>query len=135
MLKLIIGVKGTGKTKQLIELVNTASEKSNGAVVCIEKGTKLTYDIKHTARLIDTDQYAVCDAQSLYGFLAGIIASNHDLTDIYIDSVLKICNNDIAGFDKFVGELDAITAASNINVTMTLSLPVENASETMKKYL
>ena len=59
MVKLIIGIKGTGKTKQLIELVNAASEKSAGSVVCIEKGTKLTYDIKHTARLIDTDQYAI----------------------------------------------------------------------------
>ena len=90
MVKLIIGIKGTGKTKQLIELVNAASEKSAGSVVCIEKGTKLTSDIKHTARLIDTDQYAICDAQSLFGFIAGIIASNHDVTDLYIDSALKI---------------------------------------------
>ena len=72
MLKLIVGVKGTGKTKHLIEMVNTASEESKGSVVCIEKGTKLTYDIKHTARLIDTDQYNIGDAQSLFGFIAGI---------------------------------------------------------------
>ena len=86
MLKLIIGVKGTGKTKTLINLVNTAVENSKGDVVCIEKGVKLRYDIKYQARLIDTEEYFVCDAQSLFGFVAGIFASNHDVTDLFIDS-------------------------------------------------
>ena len=135
MLKLIIGVKGTGKTKQLIEMVNTASAESKGSVVCIEKGTKLTYDIKHTARLIDTEQYGICDGQSLFGFIAGIFASNHDVTDIYIDSALKICNNDIASFEKFCGEVDALTKKCEINCTMTSSLAVEDATDTIKKYL
>lgn len=135
MLKLIIGVKGTGKTKHLIEMVNTASEASNGSVVCIEKGTKLTYDIKHTARLIDTDQYGICDAQSLFGFIAGIIASNHDVTDIYIDSALKICENDIASFDKLADEINALSEKCDLHCTMTVSVPVEEATDTMKKYL
>jgi len=86
MLKLIIGVKGTGKTKTLINLVNTAVENSKGDVVCIEKGVKLRYDIKYKARLIDTEEFFVTDAQSLYGFVAGIFASNHDVTDLFIDS-------------------------------------------------
>ena len=135
MLKLIVGVKGTGKTKHLIEMVNTASEQSKGSVVCIEKGTKLTYDIKHTARLIDTDQYNIGDAQALFGFIAGIIASNHDVTDLFIDSALKICLNDIDSFDKFVDEVNAITEKYNLNCTMTVSLPAEKATETIKKYL
>ena len=135
MVKLIIGIKGTGKTKQLIELVNAASEKSAGSVVCIEKGTKLTYDIKHTARLIDTDQYAICDAQSLFGFIAGIIASNHDVTDLYIDSALKICDNDLAAFDKLLGEVDELCNKYELNCTMTVSLPVEKATDTIKRYL
>ena len=135
MLKLIIGVKGTGKTKQLIEMVNTASAASKGSVVCIEKGTKLTYDIKHTARLIDTDQYGICDAQSLFGFVAGIIASNHDVTDLYIDSALKICNNDKASFDKLAEEIAALAEKYSLSCTMTLSMPAEEASDTIKKYL
>lgn len=135
MLKLIIGVKGTGKTKQLIDMVNKASAESNGSVVCIEKGTKLTYDIKHTARLIDTEQYAICDGQSLFGFVAGITASNHDVTDIYIDSALKICNNDLEAFDKLCTEIDALTEKLSIHCTMTVSLANENATETIKKYL
>ncbi|HIX92300.1 MAG TPA: hypothetical protein H9681_05405 [Firmicutes bacterium] len=135
MLKLIVGVKGTGKTKHLIEMVNTASEESKGSVVCIEKGTKLTYDIKHTARLIDTDQYNIGDAQSLFGFIAGIIASNHDVTDLFVDSALKICLNDIDSFDKFVDEVNALVEKYDLHCTMTVTLPAEKATETIKKYL
>ncbi len=135
MLKLIIGVKGTGKTKALINLVNAAVESSHGNVVCIEKGDKLTYDVKHQARLIDTKQYFVSDAQSLYGFVAGIFASNHDVTDLFIDSALKICGNDTVAFDKFVEEINALVEKLGVNVVMTSSIPVEDASETVQKYL
>ena len=108
MLKLIIGVKGTGKTKTLINLVNGALEVTKGDVVCIEKGVKLRYDIKPTARLVDVDEYMVSDAQSLYGFVAGILASNHDVTDLFIDSTLKICKGDIPSFEALVAELDKL---------------------------
>ena len=135
MLKLIIGVKGTGKTKNLINLVNTAVENSQGDVVCIEKGTKLRFDVKYTARLIDVNEYFVDDAQSLYGFIAGILASNHDVTDLFVDSALKICENDVAAFDKFVEEVNALSEKINLNVVITSSIPVEEASEIVKKYL
>ena len=135
MLKIIIGVKGTGKTKSLISLVNEAVEKSHGDVVCIEKGVKLRYDIKYRARLIDTNEYFVDDAQSLYGFVAGILASNHDVTDLFIDSSLKICNDNYEDFDKFVKEIAEISEKVGINVVMTASMPSENASDIVKKYL
>ncbi len=135
MLKLIIGVKGTGKTKTLIEMVNAALEKSEGSVVCIEKGNKLTYDVKYQCRLIDTDAYFVSDFESLYGFMAGILASNHDVTDIFVDSALKIGSNDLAGFDTYLSKLDALTEKLNVNCVMTSSLPVEEASEIVKKFI
>ena len=135
MLKIIIGVKGTGKTKSLISLVNEAVEKSHGDVVCIEKGVKLRYDIKYRARLIDTNEYFVDDGQSLYGFVAGILASNHDVTDLFIDSSLKICNDNYEDFDKFVEEIAGISEKVGINVVMTASMPSENASDIVKKYL
>ena len=135
MLKLIIGVKGTGKTKNLINLVNTAVENSQGDVVCIEKGTKLRYDVKYKARLIDTKEYFIDDAQSLYGFIAGILSSNHDVTDLFVDSALKICNNDVAAFDNFVEAVNVLAAKLNVKVTMTSSIPAEEASEAVKKYL
>ena len=135
MLKLMIGVKGTGKTKTLIEMVNSAVNTSNGAVVCIEKGDKLRYDVKYQARLINTEEFMVADAQSLYGFVAGILASNHDVTELFIDSALKICNNDMASFEKMLDELAALVAKTGTNLFITSSMPVEEASDTVKKYL
>jgi Tfp pilus assembly ATPase PilU len=135
MLKLMIGVKGTGKTKTLIEMVNSAVNTSKGAVVCIEKGDKLRYDVKYQARLINTEEFMVADAQSLYGFVAGILASNHDVTELFIDSALKICNNDMASFEKMLDELAALVAKTGTNLFITSSMPVEEASDTVKKYL
>lgn len=135
MLKLIIGVKGTGKTKALINMVNTAVDSSHGDVVCIEKGVKLRYDVKYQARLIDTKEYFVADSETLYGFVAGILASNHDVLDLFIDSALKICNNDTAAFDEFVEKVNTLAEKLNVNIVMTSSIPVEEASDTVKKYI
>ena len=132
MIKLFIGGKGSGKTKTLIEMVNNAVNESKGNVVCIEKGDKLIHDITYKARLIDTDAYSVCDAESLYGFIAGILASNSDITDIFVDSALKIVGNDVAAFDTMLGKLDKITA--EVNLVMTSSITVEDATETIKSY-
>ena len=135
MVKLIIGRKGTGKTKALIELVNTATANSKGSVICIEKGAKLNYDITHKARLIDTDYFSVTDASSLYGFVAGIFASDHDITEIFIDSALKICQDDIVAFEKFVLEINKLSETLNFDLVMTSSLPVEECPEALKKFI
>lgn len=135
MIKLIIGRKGSGKTKTLIELVNSALVSSNGAVVCIEKGDKLKFDINHRCRLIDTEKYLIDDAQSLFGFVAGILASNHDVTDIFIDSALKICKNNTAQFDEFLLELSALIKSYDVNCVITSSIAAEEASATVLKYV
>ena len=135
MLKLIVGVKGTGKTKTLINLVNGALEVTKGDVVCIEKGTKLRYDIKPSARLIDVDEYKIIDAQSLYGFIAGIMASNHDVTDLFIDGTLKICNHDVAAFEKLVLELSDFVEKFGVNLTMTVSMREEEIPESIRHLL
>ena len=132
MIKLFIGGKGSGKTKTLIELTNNAAQTSNGSVVCIEKGDKLKHEITYKARLIDTDAYAVSDAEALYGFIAGILASNSDITDIFVDSSLKICGNDVAAFEAMLPKLEKIS--ENVNVVMSASIAVEEASEGVKKY-
>ena len=132
MLKLIIGVKGTGKTKTMIDMVNSALEVTKGDVVCVEKGTKLRYDIKSSARLIDVDEYMVTDAQSLYGFIAGILASNHDVTDLFIDGTLKICNYDNAAFEKMAQSVAKLIEKSNVNLTMTVSMAEEDLPASVK---
>lgn len=135
MLKLIIGAKGSGKTKTLIEMVNKALAETNGSVVCIEKGDKLRFDIKYQCRLIDTEQYKIADGEALYGFAAGMLASNHDISDLFIDSALKICGNDTASFDVFLDKLDLLVNDLGVNCLITSSLAVEDATETMKKYI
>ena len=132
MIKLFIGGKGSGKTKTLIELTNNAAQTSNGSVVCIEKGDKLKHEITYKARLIDTDAYGVCDAEALYGFIAGILASNNDITDIFVDSSLKICGNDVAAFENMLPKLEKI--ATSVNVVMSASVAVEEAPAGVKKY-
>lgn len=132
MIKLFIGGKGSGKTKTLIEMVNNAVTESKGNVVCIEKGDKLIHDITYKARLIDTDAYAVTDAEALYGFIAGILASNSDITDIFVDSALKIVGNDVDAFDKMLAKLDKITA--EVNLVMTASIAVEDCPASVKAY-
>ena len=134
-MQLIVGLKGTGKTKTLIQMVNTALETTGGNVVVLEKGEKLRYDIKYQARLVNTDEYYVNDAQSLYGFVAGLLASNHDITELFIDSALKICAEDLPAFEKLVEELDLLTVKRETNVVITASMPEENATDVLKKYL
>ena len=135
MIKLLIGVKGTGKTKTLIESANTALNETKGYVVCLEKGTKLRSNINYKARLINTDDYLIDDASALGGMVAGIIAGNSDVTDLFIDSALKICGNDLAAFDKFLTDLAKVTENNPTKITMTVSLAVEDATETIKKFI
>ena len=132
MIKLFIGSKGSGKTKTLIELVNNATSTSNGSVVCIEKGDKLTHDVTYRARLVDTNAYKINDAESLYGFIAGILASNNDITDVFVDSALKICGDDTAAFEEMLAKLKDIS--ENVNIVMTASIAVEDCPAGIKAY-
>jgi hypothetical protein len=113
-------------------MVNNAVAASNGNVVCIEKGDKLIHDITYKARLIDTDAYSVSDAEALYGFIAGILASNSDITDIFVDSALKIVGNDTDAFAAMLEKLNKITA--DVNLVMTSSIAVEDCPAAIKAY-
>ena len=135
MIKLFIGGKGSGKTKTLIDMVNSAVTASNGNVVCIEKGEKLRHEVTYNARLINTDAYSVNDAADLYGFIAGILASNYDVTDLFVDNTLKICGGNIPAFEAMLDNLAALLANHDVNVFLTASIPVEEATATINKYL
>lgn len=121
MVTLIIGKKGSGKTKKLINLVNEAVGNSNGNVVCLEKGLKLTYDINHSARLIDTDNYGIKGYDAFYGFVSGLCAGNYDITDIFIDSTLTIGGKDMEEFAEFVSKVDTLTKSCDVKITLSVS--------------
>ena len=135
MIKLVVGLKGSGKTKTLIERANAAADETKRSVVCIEKGDKLIHEIKYQVRLVDTDEYNVTTAASLYGFIAGMYASNHDITNIFVDSALKICGNNMETFEQLVLELDKLTEKNSFDVFMTSSCTEEDLPASVKKYL
>lgn len=135
MVRLIIGLKGTGKTKTLIELANKAVETSPGHVACIEKGNKLIFDVRHQVRLIDTEEYDIYGAEKLYGLICGIMATNYDIKDIFIDSSLKICDNNIEDFKVFVEKLDKLAAKAEINLVTTCSIAPEDLPAELSKYI
>lgn len=129
MVTLLIGIKGSGKTKKLISLANEAVTKSMGNVVVIEKGAKLTYDVTHKARLIDTDQYHVSGYDVLFGFISGICAGNYDVTDIFVDSTFKICSDNMDDLKEFVSKIKALADNSETNITLLISAAKENLPE------
>ena len=121
MITLLIGKKGSGKTKRLIEEANAAVEASKGNIVVLEKGSKLTYDLTHKARLVDTDAYKIKGYDTLYGFISGICAGNFDVTDIFVDSTFKIAGDDKDALKAFVDKLNVLADEANTTITLLIS--------------
>ena len=134
-MQLIVGLKGTGKTKTLIEAVDKASQETKGVVICIECGRKLNSYIKYNTRLVDAQEYGVDDADKLYGFVCGMLAGNYDITEIFIDSALKICDGDVASFEDFVCKLEKITSAHKIECVIVASVDPASLSEKTASFI
>ena len=96
MIHVIMGLKGSGKTKKLIDSVNATATTATGVVVCIEYGNKLTYDVKSTVRLVNSKEYGISNSCMLKGLLSGLHAGNYDITHVYIDNLYKTIGNDRA---------------------------------------
>ena len=135
MIKVIMGLKGSGKTKKLIDSINETVQQASGDVVCIEYGKKLTYDVNYRVRLVDSEEYAISNSDMLKGFLSGLHAGNFDITNIYIDNLYKTIGTDRANGEAFVAWCAAFAETNNMNITITISDDVALASEEVKKYL
>ncbi len=135
MLKLIIGLKGSGKTKQLIELANKAVEVSPGHVVCVEKSNKLIFDVNHKVRLVDTEAYDVAGADELFGLVAGILATNYDVKDLFIDSALKICGDDVAAWTEFMARLEKLCKKYEVQCVCTSSIDQADLPKVLEQYV
>ena len=121
MISIILGHKGSGKTKRLISCVNQAVETSKGNVVCVEKETKLTYDVNYQARLIATDDYEIKGYASFFGFLAGVCAGNHDITDVLVDATLRIGGRNYEALAEFLEKVYELASAHEKNFVFTIS--------------
>ena len=135
MIRVILGLKGSGKTKKLIEAIHETLASANGDVVCIEYGKKLTYDVNYKVRLVDSQEYAITNTAMLKGFLSGLHAGNFDITHVFIDNLYKTIGNDVAAAEDFIGWCAQFAAVNNMNITMTISEDPANLSEEVKKYL
>ena len=122
MIKLIIGKRGSGKTKRLVDMVNQAAQTSLGNVVCIEKGDTLTFSVNHKARLIDADSFGISGYGEYFGMLAGIKSGNHDVTHIFGDATLRIGTRD---YDELAAFLKRLSAIEDVEFVFTVSCDCE----------
>ena len=135
MIQIIMGLKGSGKTKKLIDSVNQAAQSAQGSVVCIEYGSNLRYEIKSSVRLVDSKEYGITNADMLKGLLSGLHAGNFDITHVYIDNLYKTIGSDLAVAEEFILWCAKFAEANFMEITITVSEDVANASEAVKQYL
>ncbi len=133
MIKLITGPKGSGKTKQLIDMINDNLKVVKGNIVCIEKAMQETHNINAAVRLIDVDEYKITSYDMFYGFFAGVLAGNYDIEQVYVDGLLKIGEKDMQAMGEMLEKIDAISADKT--VVVTVSAAVEDMTDNVKKYL
>ncbi|HIX18689.1 MAG TPA: ATP-binding protein [Candidatus Gemmiger faecavium] len=134
MIKLIVGPKGAGKTKTMIDMIDNATKTTAGNIVVIEKSMKLTTSINHQARLLDVDEYGIQGGDMLYGFVAGVLAGNYDITELFIDGILRIVDHDMDVAATVLDKIDAITRDS-VEVVITVSATEDALPEGIKKYM
>ena len=135
MIQVIMGLKGSGKTKKLIDAIHEALASANGDVVCIEYGKKLTYDVNYRVRLVDSEEYAITNPDMLKGFLSGMHAGNFDITNVFIDNLYKTIGTDRAAGEEFILWCAAFAEANNMNITLTVSDDAACASASVKAFL
>ena len=139
MIHVIMGLKGTGKTKKMLDDLEKTVSNATGDVVCIEYGKTLTYDVNYRVRLVDAEEYGIHDVDMLEGFLSGLHAGNFDITHVYVDNLYrtigKPVNGDLSKVDAFLAWAAAFAETNNMNLTFTISEDIANATEEIKKYL
>ncbi len=121
MIKLITGKKGTGKTKILIDLINDTVKETTGDLVCIEKGANVRRSISLKVRWCDADEFVINSYESFYGYIAGMIAGNYDIKEIFVDGIFRICGRDYDAFGGMLKQLDELTTKNDITVVFTVS--------------
>ena len=132
MVELIVGKKGKGKTKVLLDRVNNAVKEANGSIVYLDKSTKHMYELNNKVRLIDVSSYPLKNADEFVGFICGIISQDHDLEQIYLDSFLKVSKLDDADVTDTLEQLNKISEKYGISVVVSISLDKEELPEALQ---
>ena len=132
MVELIVGKKGKGKTKVLLDRVNGAVKEANGSIVYLDKSTKHMYELNNKVRLIDVSSYPLKNADEFVGFICGIISQDHDLEQIYLDSFLKVSKLEDADVTDTLDQLDKIGEKYGISIIISISLDKEEIPEALQ---
>lgn len=136
MVKAIVGPKGSGKTKRLVQCINDAVKEESGAMVCIEKSGNLKFDIDYRVRLIDAREYSESGYSFLRGMISGLHAGNFDISHIYIDNLFKIAGTeDLQETADFLTWCDAFGADRGVSFTVSFTADPENAPEALRKFI
>ena len=126
MVKLLVGHKGSGKTKQMIDLANTLVENSKGSIIFINKNQRLMYDLKYRIRVICMEDFEhVTNSDEYIGFLYGIISSDHDIETIFIDSILKHADFKMSDLPEFIDRLKDISKNYGMDFVVSVSAEKE----------
>ena len=135
MIHVIMGLKGSGKTKKLLDSIHDAVAEAHGDVVCIEYGKHLTYDVTYKVRLVDSKEYGINNLDMLKGFLSGLHAGNFDITNVYIDNLYKTIGSDRKTGEAFILWCADFAKTNDMNITITVSDDPAQAAEAVKRYL
>ena len=134
MIKIIFGKKGSGKTKRILDMANESVKEAKGNVLFVDDDRKYTLSLKPQVRFIDASEYGVKGADSFYGFLAGILAGNYDIGELYVDAFLKLTNLEAGDVGDFFAKLEKLTAHANCDMIISLSGDAEDVPESVRKY-
>ena len=139
MIHVIMGLKGSGKTKKMLDDLHATVASATGDVVCIEYGKALTYDVNYRVRLVDAKEYGINNVEMLKGFISGLHAGNFDITHVYVDNLYRTIGKPMGAgaevCDEFIAWAAKFAEINNMSLTFTVSEDPANASEEMKKYL
>lgn len=135
MITLILGKKGSGKTKRLVSMCEEATVASKGNVVFIEKGETLTFNLNHKTRLAVAEEYGVAGFDALYGFIAGLVAGNYDITDVFVDQTLKIGGGELAAFGDFIEKLARLGEKVSAKMVLSISADKDEIPEKVHGYV
>ena len=132
MVQLIIGKKGKGKTKHLLDKVNTEVQNVSGNIVYLDKSAKHMYELNNKIRLIDVSDYMITSSDEFVGFICGIISQDHDLQQMYFDSFLKIACKEDGDIESIIEKLEAISTKFGVNFNLSVSLDEDELSASLK---
>ena len=136
MVRLIMSGSGEGKTKQLLELMDSAAETSTGCMVCIDPTRNMSFSLRHQTRLVDASEFSINSFDSLRGFICGLYAGNYDISHIFIDDLYKVAGNrDDRAVGEFLNWLDTFSSPLGLKVTLTISADPSMATDTMRKFM